>query len=461
MKTMLFFGAFFSLILPVFAQMNVDVDFNVERGALKALNGVNFGPSIYKEDAGYDMRKDFDALNVQSVRLHDVSLQNPGLKIVDTDLVFANFHADETDPRNFCFAPTDDYIKASTASGAKIIYRLGISIDHSYAKYRTAVPDAEKWAKICIKIIEHYNEGWANGFNLNIEYWEIWNEPSCKNPSGKKLMWAGSYEEFVDFYCKVALILKKRFPNLKIGGPSNVSISENLYKSFFSAVKAAGAPLDFYSWHNYPSSVEGIVSQPKKAREALDMYGFQKTELHLNEWHYFPIKWSDLRAQGTDKAAMYKRIGGIEAGVFATAVMTELQDTPIDVANYYTAGGDISWGLFDNNFSPKKSYYPFKAFGEIVKYPLRVSAKSGTKNVYVLAGKNSSGDGAVLVSLFGVEPSNLVLNFKGVNSDKLKSAKVFICDDSKNLEFADSVKIDGNSICLPINSKYSAVLVKF
>ena len=37
--------------------------------------------------------------------------------------------------------------------------------------------DYAKWARICEHIITHYTEGWADGFNYKITYWEIWNEP--------------------------------------------------------------------------------------------------------------------------------------------------------------------------------------------------------------------------------------------------------------------------------------------
>lgn len=39
--------------------------------------------------------------------------------------------------------------------------------------------DHDQWADICIHIIRHYNEGWANGFHLNLDYWHIWEEPAA------------------------------------------------------------------------------------------------------------------------------------------------------------------------------------------------------------------------------------------------------------------------------------------
>ena len=63
-----------------------------------------------------------------------------------------------------------------------------------------------KWAEICEHIIRHYNEGWADGFYYNIEYWEIWNEPDNSQ------MWTGTPEEFYELYRVAANHLKSCFP---------------------------------------------------------------------------------------------------------------------------------------------------------------------------------------------------------------------------------------------------------
>ena len=55
-------------------------------------------------------------------------------------------------------------------------YRLGESIEHTRTKRFVHPPgDMEHWAEICLGTIRHYTEGWANGFDFQIPYWEIWN----------------------------------------------------------------------------------------------------------------------------------------------------------------------------------------------------------------------------------------------------------------------------------------------
>ena len=438
-------------------QISATVDCAVSKGKIKALNGVNFGPKISTEDAGSVFRKQFYDLNVQSVRLHDISLQNPGLMIVDTDMVFPLFHADAKDPKNYIFKPTDDYIKISTKEGAKIIYRLGISIDHSIAKYRTAMPEPKKWAEICCQIIAHYNEGWANGYKMNIEHWEIWNEPECANASGLHTMWAGNMKEFTDFYIETSKIIKARFPNIKIGGPAFVWASPDMQK-FIKDVAKAKAPLDFISWHRYGKTVDDMVNDVRNVRKWLNNVGLKNTETHFNEWHYFPIEWSDIRSAGKDKDKYYALLRGIEAGAFSTAVMTAWQDEGLDIANYYTfAGGN--WGMTNNSGFPYKSYYPFKAFGQLLKFPDRITTTTSEKNAYALAGKNAEGEMAVLVSLWKTGKNTLTIDFKNCKAD-ISKAKVLICDDDKNLEPACNVEIKNNKITLPIKSDSSVVYIE-
>ena len=59
-------------------------------------------------------------------------------------------------------------------AGTETFFRLGQTIEHQIKKHGTLPPsDFGKWAQICEHIIMHYNEGWADGYNLGIKYWEI------------------------------------------------------------------------------------------------------------------------------------------------------------------------------------------------------------------------------------------------------------------------------------------------
>lgn len=445
--------------------VSVAVDCARETGKIKPLNGVNWGPQINTESAGIQMRKPFYDLNVHSVRTHDISLQNSGLLIGDTDMIFPLMHADASDPKSYIFKPTDDYLKIATKDGAKVVFRLGVSIDHSVNKYRTAMPDAKKWADICCHIIAHYNEGWANGYKMGIEYWEIWNEPECKNPDGSQTMWSGTMEEFTKFYVEAAKIIKSKYPNIKVGGPA-FTYPHKIAQKFINDIAKEKAPLDFFTWHCYSKSVDELVNLAKKTRGWLDAAGYKSAENHINEWHYFPLSWKQLRAADSDKDRLYARINGVEAGVFACSAMTAWQDAPLDVSNYYYFGGSSgNWGMLKDDNAIFGSYYPFKAFGQIVKYKTRlktdiISAPKAEKYATTaLAGKDASGGVAAIVNLFDANADKLVIEFKNTKAD-ISKAEILVCDETKQLEKADGAKAENGKITIPVKSQFTTVLIK-
>ena len=142
------------------AELKIDL---AKRGsAIKPMNGVNNGPiggGVRKTYGNFETYKD---ACIPFARNHDASFFTGygGEHTVDVHRIFKNFDADETNPENYIFEPTDRYLQTITDAGTKVFYRLGASIEHGY-KYGTRVPkDFAKWARICENIIRHYNEGW-------------------------------------------------------------------------------------------------------------------------------------------------------------------------------------------------------------------------------------------------------------------------------------------------------------
>jgi xylan 1,4-beta-xylosidase len=160
--------------LPLHAADEILVDSSQTAGVLRPLHGVNSGPlcagdtldlSAYHRQAGFPL-----------VRLHDCHW--PNADVVDIHVIFPDFLADPRLPQSYDFRRTDDYLRSILATGAKIVFRLGESIEHTKRKYHVHPPaDPDKWADICLGIVRHYNDGWADGFRHDIRYWEIWNEP--------------------------------------------------------------------------------------------------------------------------------------------------------------------------------------------------------------------------------------------------------------------------------------------
>ena len=87
------------------------VDFSRVTGKFKPMNGVSLAPqlsNIFAWERGCEL---YRKLNIQSVRLHDVPLNNPGMRLVDIHQIFSNFDADPADPANYYLEQTDDYLQ--------------------------------------------------------------------------------------------------------------------------------------------------------------------------------------------------------------------------------------------------------------------------------------------------------------------------------------------------------------
>lgn len=419
-------------------------------GSLKALNGGNMAPPLAGSSMN-DISEAYKELRCPYARLHDAPLDNKGWRIVDFNMIFPFMHLDAEDPRNYYFEQTDEYIGNCIRLGTQIVYRLGPSIEHHYPRYNTRpVPREQwdKWADVASNIIRHYNEGWGNGFHFNIKYWEIWNEPEG--------LWAGPIEDFNEFYCHLAKILKERFPHLKIGGPAHVRCEKEGYAGkFLQCCADHKAPFDFYSWHCYTDNVEFMREQVFYARELVDSYGYPNAELHLNEWHYVPGSWS--RISKDQKAFHYEhRMKELDAGAFLTATMTVWQETPLDMANYYTLTCG-AFGLFSLFGVPAKSYYCMKAFGKMLDYPDRVQVLSNDRDLYALACKDSSGEIALLISVFHVRGNVITLK-----SDRMLVWKeVLSVDIGRNLEPLDVSHDEDKNIRINIGTKPSVIFARF
>ena len=408
----------------------ITLDYSNVIGKIRPLNGGNLGPCIKPEDPV--QRADFNKLEIPLTRLHDAPCTHGGMRLVDVQHIFGNWNADPEDPDNYYFDQTDEYIRRMVEDGTEIMYRLGTSIEHCEPHYYAFPPkDFEKWTNICLHIIRHYNEGWANGMHANIKYWEIWNEPDdsrCFAPK-PSLMWNGTAEEFFELYRISASAIKAEFPELKVGGAAFWKINptfgagdNQFIDKFLAGCRDHNVPLDFFSWHSYGSKQNpfGINEEPFTARKLLDSYGFTDTELHLNEWHYVE-KWDSY----------FMHNGGlstIQCAVHAAAVITAWQDTPLDMANYYTIGRG---GLFSAWYpwgEKNRIYYAFLALAAINRHAERISATNSTENIFVLAGKDASGKAAILISSFYAETDEIVLNTEGRNF-QLK-----VLDETQNLE---------------------------
>ncbi len=377
--------------VPPFRQVRVDA--GERAGTIRSLQQVNCGPA-HSRPGVPDISRQYRDLRIDSVRTHDfygptdIDAFRPGRPW--DRIIFPRWEADATAEASYNFGPSDPLIRAIVDCGASVYYRLG----RSWNAVADPPRDFGKFARICERVVRHYNEGWANGYRYNIRYWEVWNEPDGR-------FWNGTPEQFWKLYEATARVLKRHDPNLKVGAcgvTGRGSTRPGPYREGLIRYCAdRRVPLDFYSWHYYAARTHDPYPPVRMAREIrriLDGNGFEKAESHMNEWNINP------------------GIGGrnildtMVNGAFTASVLIYLQDAPVEMAHYYRGDAGHPMGLFRRDGSYKKRAYAYKAMARMLDAPQRVAAAGGdTSGFGVLAGRSADGRKVqVLISNYEIRP---------------------------------------------------------
>ena len=414
-------------------EATLSADFSVQAGSIRPLHGINKGPLA--PGGIFNVIAEHKELGIPFTRLHDCGWPNP--YVVDHHVIFPNPNADPALPESYDFRLTDEYLAAVRQTGAEPIYRLGESIEHTSVKRFVHPPaDMEKWAAICLGIIRHYNEGWSNGFRYNIRYWEIWNEPE-----NRPVMWSGTDDDYLRLYRITATAIKKEFPALKVGGPAlgaSGSFVNGEFRptdfaaNFLTMCRKENVPLDFFSWHCYTADPAELSARSRAIRRLLDSRGFTNTENHLNEWNYLPGNtWKPISRSGTpaERQRSYGEMAGAPGAAFIVTSLLELQDTPLDVANFFH--GELGgFGIFTEQGVPLKAYQAFRAFQGLMETPRRVETRGGVAGKLAFAaGLSADGrEATMLVSNFADPRSEIVLDWKGFAGTGGVTAEIRIVD---------------------------------
>lgn len=235
----------------------------------------------------------FQDIGLNYVRTHDFALSFDHSTIVG----YADTSYDPLDPADYYFHFTDSIVQNIYQAGGKVFYRFGQSYSYD-TLYSMPPANFDKWAQSCVQIIKHYNDGWANGFSYNMDYFEIWNEPDLPQ------FWRGTVQEYIALYRKASRAIKQYNPALKVGGPalSNV-FDEAFINEFLDSVVTYNLPLDFFSYHLY------YFPNPycfKKAndyvRMKLNSYGLTGVELINTEWNSAMFNYNHYVTFGMDDA---------------------------------------------------------------------------------------------------------------------------------------------------------------
>lgn len=399
----------------------------------KVLNATNGGP-WHKRHATDQYRSNFDAYKAARIpysRNHDSAICGVygGPYSHDITCIFPNFDADPYNPESYDFACTDESILVCLEAGTETFFRLGQTIEHQIKKHGTLPPsNFNKWAIICEHIIRHYNEGWADGYNLNIKYWEIWNEPDLdEDDSTNKRTWGGTKAQFFNLYEIAAKHLKKCFPNLKIGGPA-LARRLDWADDFLNEMRKRNVEIDFFSWHKYFTEPQVMVDRANIIKGLLEKHGYTNTESIFNEWNYVK-DWQE------NFVYSIKKICGLKGSAFMLACITEAQKCDaIDMLMYYDTRPSVFNGVFDYyTTEPLKGYYPLYWYGMFYDMEYEIPTKEKIENIYTLCGVDKDGKILATVTYYSdndnAENCEIELNF-----GRKGNYEIYLLDQNHNGE---------------------------
>ena len=452
-----------------------EIDFSTRAGTIRrALHSSGWGGQLVGSNSKrYEQLK---PLNLKAARTHDWALTNPGQRLCDLHFIFPLLHADTQDERNYFFGPTDEILAMTIEDlDMDVLFRMGTSIESVNARrksekrppkyYNSVEPaDWEQFVKAQAQVIRHYTEGWAHGYRWGdrMRYWELWNEPNDR-PGGSWIRadgntdMAANFDRFFDFAVFVLKRLKTEFPHLKFGAPAACYYDKKFLRGFLAKCKAADYAPDFISWHSYGDKPERMLSEPAKARALADEFGFTKTELFIDEWHYIPDDkcWDWFGAEPKTYAKLLSADDGLtsaDAAVYALQVIVGLQATVLDQSYYYGCShgyGNWSYRLEDNGLN--KSFHTLRMFGDVVgACETFVKGADPTEPNPVRAFGAWSRDGKrayLIATVYRGTEATFEVCAKGLGDRQLKSVTVVDGErDGEKVDPASVVTRDGDTL---------------
>ena len=308
---------------------------NTSTSTFTLRQGVDRGPSC---DTGGSFAADLHSMRSTLIRTHDAG-------VLDWCVLFPNPTADTEDPNSYHWTEGDAYFKLIIDNGFLPYFRIGSS--WNVPSPACLSPDPDVFARVAVRTVAHYNDGWANGFvGKKIAYLEVGNEPDGPR------FWNGTAQQFYTLFDKTVRALKTYDSSLIVGGPGVSNTLSNYSRPYafglIDFVQTAGTPIDFYSWHSYGSNELYPETHYKDTiaivRAYLNSRGLSKVRQHVTEWAGAIL--------GTNNITSSPQAAAYVASAMTYFAQASSNSDGVDVAIYYPGcegvGPDGSWGLFED-----------------------------------------------------------------------------------------------------------------
>lgn len=444
----------------------VKVDFSLPVGEIRPIHGMCNGPVSY----GADLTDAYREIGVPYVRF-DCADTAVSAYAVDLSRIFRDSGADPSDAESYDFSYTDRYVEAAYRAGAEVIFRLGESVDFMGSGKRIAIPeDVDRLARVCINVIRHYNDGWANGFTLGIKRFELWSHDPAL--SARECL-----REF-ELYRSLTTALSFYSEEIKVGGMC-FDGQDAVIREFVRYCQKNHVRLDFLTLSCFDSHPQELGQRLRHAVALVRNCGFDETELIVGRWCYTDsevlgaIPLERLLGGGGEKFAegrrrLFEEQSSVKGAAFVGASLIEMLSIPeLETACFFDAQPMLSpWCAISDRFGrPQKPYYAFKAFGELYRARKQVLCQCRWQEgfahpgVYACAAVSEKGEGYVMIASFG-GCGVVDLRLDGI-PDHVYSSDVYLLDGVKDLSHGDTVPISGMKKRMLLNvSEYGVVVVK-
>lgn len=412
-----FLVIFYILLLNgcLYSQKNITIDFGIETGHIKDIFGGNKGTDTleaipYLHDIG-----------IKNIRTHDYHggadyffYSDFWNKDMAGNYIDINTNFNPDNPDDYFWEDTDSKLESIIENDFSVYFRIGTSYPNPNFILQPMIPPSNsgatplnfsKFAQMTLNTVNHYNNSWDNGFEYNVQYWEIWNEPGG-------LFWEGNPMEFRLFYKAVSNAVKTGNPNVKIGAlgavpTTTLGVNTEYREGFIEYCNDENLALDFYSWHVYGlKNPYGLRQISSEIRTILDDNNFSETESHISE----------INAELDNN--LHDLIVSSKGASYYLSLMLTAQESDIDMFLLYPSVGLIKPDINIPGYTWTKSANAMTAF-EIMNENTPIIVQSTGNEVI----ENDINDTTLNFMVFAAKDTlssmlyMLVSNFASVNSN--------------------------------------------
>jgi hypothetical protein len=151
--------------------------------------------------------------------------------------------------------------------------------------YRSMPADVARWGQVLAAMARHCREARPGGA---VGYHEVYNEPDNRD------FLHATVDEYLSLYRAGVKGLREGDPDAVVGGPA-LAFTDSWVPPFLDAVVRERLPLDFFSFHFYPTvpyksqTVAAVIEDMR--RQLASRPQLATSEMHLNEYNAYRIDY--------------------------------------------------------------------------------------------------------------------------------------------------------------------------